>query len=161
MHLTLQADYALRSLLYLATFRDRLASTQEMSEAYGISRHHLVRVLQRLERGGFVRLFPGRHGGVALAREPSEVRLGDVVRCAEPNMDLVECFSPGRNTCRITPVCALKAVLHEATDAFLAALDGRTLADVAGGARGRALAAYLPAPAVRGSRNPGGGRQVP
>src|SRR6185369_1030447 len=46
VNLTLHADYSLRILLYLSEHRDRPVSTQEISEAYGISRNHLVRVVQ-------------------------------------------------------------------------------------------------------------------
>ena len=42
MQLTLHTDYSLRVLLYLAEHHDRAVSTQEIAEAYGISRHHLV-----------------------------------------------------------------------------------------------------------------------
>ena len=48
MQLTVHADYALRVLLYLGSHPDRVISTQEISKAYGISKHHLVRVVQRL-----------------------------------------------------------------------------------------------------------------
>ncbi|RYZ43230.1 MAG: hypothetical protein EOO72_06945, partial [Myxococcaceae bacterium] len=48
MHLTLHADYALRVLMYLAARSDTPSSTQEMADAYRISKHHLVRVVQTL-----------------------------------------------------------------------------------------------------------------
>lgn len=130
MHLTLHADYSLRVLLYLATHRDRLASTQEMADAYGISKHHLVRVVQTLAGQGFVDARAGRSGGVTLAREPKDINVGKVLRAAEPDFHLVECFDRERNSCPITPACSLKSVLAEARDAFLAVLDKYTLADL-------------------------------
>jgi Rrf2 family nitric oxide-sensitive transcriptional repressor len=45
-------------------------------------------------------------------------------------MDLVECFDPETNTCRIEPACTLHGVLQEALEAFLETLDGYTLADL-------------------------------
>ncbi len=63
MHLTLHADYALRVLMYLAVNSGRVVSTAEVSEAYGISKNHLVRVVQGLGRHGFVDVRPGRSGG--------------------------------------------------------------------------------------------------
>jgi Rrf2 family nitric oxide-sensitive transcriptional repressor len=130
VHLTLHADYALRVLLYLAVNPDRVISTGEVSGAYGISKHHLVRVVQGLGRHGFVEVRPGRSGGVVLARAPSEISVGEVVRRMEPDFHIVECFDPKTNTCPITPACGLIGVLNEATRAFIATLDKYTLEDL-------------------------------
>jgi Rrf2 family nitric oxide-sensitive transcriptional repressor len=130
MQLSLHADYALRVLVYAGTHPDRAVSTQEISSAYGISKHHLVRVVQTLADCGYVDVLAGRFGGVKLAREPHLIRLGEVIRNAEPNMRLAECFDRTTNTCPIAPVCALKRMLNEALSAFIAALDRYTVADV-------------------------------
>jgi Rrf2 family nitric oxide-sensitive transcriptional repressor len=65
-----------------------------------------------------------------LARDPQVIRLGDVVRHAEPNLRLAECFDRQTNTCPIAPVCALKGMLNEALESFLATLNRYTVADV-------------------------------
>lgn len=131
MNLTLHADYSLRILLYLSEHRDRPVSTQEISEAYGISRNHLVRVVQTLQAHSFVNASVGRSGGLTLSRDPAKINIGQVVRKTEPNFRIVECFEPETNTCRIAPVCRLRGVLGEALSAFVKVLDGYTLADVA------------------------------
>lgn len=130
MRLTLHADYALRILMYLAARPGRPSSTQEMADAYAISKHHLVRVVQTLAGLGYVEVRPGRSGGVLLARAPGDIRLGKVVRAGEPDFHLVECFDRENNTCPIAPACGLKGVLAEARDAFLATLDKYTLEDL-------------------------------
>ena len=139
MQLTLHADYALRVLLYLADHPDRTVSTQEISEAYGISRNHLVRVVQTLNAHGFIHVTAGRHGGATLARPPAQINLGQVVRKAEPGFRIVECFDAKTNTCPIAPVCKLKGVLKQALESFFAVLDGYTLADLARGTKGSGL----------------------
>jgi Rrf2 family nitric oxide-sensitive transcriptional repressor len=130
VQLSLHADYALRALIYLGTRPGENVSTQQISEAYGISRNHLVRVVQTLAQHGYVRLTQGRSGGVALARDPAQIRLGQVVRDAEPNLRLVECFDPATNTCPIVRACGLKAYLRDALEAFLADLNRHTLSDL-------------------------------
>lgn len=130
MQLSLHADYALRVLLYLGAHPGKVISTREISDAYGISKNHLVRVVQTLGEHGYVELLPGRSGGIRLSREPEKIRLGDVVREAEPNLRLVECFDRSINTCPIIDVCGLKAYLHEALGAFLAKLNEHTLAEL-------------------------------
>jgi Rrf2 family nitric oxide-sensitive transcriptional repressor len=150
VHLTLHADYSLRVLLYLAAHPERLVSTQEVSEAYGISKNHLVRVMQALGRHGFIEVRPGRSGGVTLARVPSEIFLGQVFRVTEPDFHVVECFDREKNTCPIAPACGLKGVLFEARDAFLSVLDKYTLADVTKRSRKDLTHFFLPAAAARG-----------
>lgn len=130
MQLSLHADYALRVLVYLATHPDRAVSTQEISSAYGISKNHLVRVVQTLANHGYVDVHPGRSGGVRLVREPHLIHLGDVIRSAEPTLRLVECFEQETNTCPIAAVCGLKRMLNEALNAFLVTLNQYTIADI-------------------------------
>ncbi|MEH2514035.1 Rrf2 family nitric oxide-sensitive transcriptional repressor [Nitrobacteraceae bacterium AZCC 1564] len=129
MRLTNFSDYALRVLLYAAVRRDELITIEETAKVYGISKAHLMKVVNQLTRVGYLKAVRGRSGGLALAMRPNKIRLGDVVRATEPDFALVECFASG-NRCRITPSCRLRGVLHEALGAFIATLDRYTLADL-------------------------------
>ncbi|HEU0121305.1 MAG TPA: Rrf2 family transcriptional regulator [Bryobacteraceae bacterium] len=130
MQLTMHSDYGLRVLLYLAHFPGRRVGTEEISTAYGISKNHLVRVVQTLADGGFVQVTVGRSGGLELAKAPEEVRLGAVIRKTEASFRLVECHDAAANTCPIVPVCGLKGILDASLEAFLQELDQHTLADL-------------------------------
>lgn len=85
----------------------------------------------------------GRNGGVRLARDPSDINLGHVVRKTEPNFRIVECFDMETNTCPIVPVCRLQGVLSNALEGFFSVLDGYNLADLSKTPRGRSLSKYL------------------
>jgi len=130
MRLTSYSDYSLRVLMYLAVRADAVATIEEISRAYGISKVHLMKVVHELGRAGLVETTRGRGGGLRLARRPDEIVVGDVVRRTEDKMDLVECFDPDTSQCRIEPACRLRGVLGEALDAFLTTLDRYTLADL-------------------------------
>ena len=131
MQLTRYTDYSLRVLIYLATHRDGLATTEQIANAYGISLAHLSKVVKHLARGGYVETVRGRSGGLRLAVPPEEIVLGEVVRSTEETLALVECFAaPGSGACRIEPACDLARVLDQALRAFLGVLDRHTLADV-------------------------------
>ena len=130
MRLTNYTDYSLRVLMYLAIRPERLVTIEEISEAYDISRAHLMKVVQDFGRAGFVETTRGRGGGIRLAQPPESITVGDVVRHTEDKTDLVECFDSATSTCRIQSICGLRGVLDEALDAFWSILDGRTLADV-------------------------------
>jgi Rrf2 family nitric oxide-sensitive transcriptional repressor len=130
MQLTRYSDYSLRVLIYLAVRPDQLTTIEEIAQAYGISKAHLMKVVHQMGRAGFLETVRGRGGGFRLAREPDDITVGEVIRYTEDKMDLVECFDPETSHCRIEPVCGLRGVLEEALDAFLKTLDRYTLADL-------------------------------
>ena len=130
MRLTLHTDYGIRLLIYLDMHRDRLVTTSEVADAYGISRNHLVKIAQHLTELDYVASVRGRNGGLRLSRDASEVTLGEVVRKLEANSLLIECFDPTTNTCPIAPICGLTGILRDAQEAFFKVLDGYTIRQV-------------------------------
>ena len=66
-----------------------------------------------------------------------------MVRRAEPNFRIVECFDAKTNTCPIIPVCKLKGVLGEALESFLRVLDGYTVPDLARMPEGQRMSSLL------------------
>jgi len=141
MHLTLHTDYSLRVLLFLRLRPEQKSTIQEISDAYGISKNHLMKVVQRLAGLGYVDASRGRGGGLLLAKEPGDINLGRLVEQMEPHLNLVECFDLATNTCPIAPACDLKSVLGEAQDSFLNVLRNYTLADL--GTRPKSLRKML------------------
>lgn len=140
MKLTTFSDYTLRVLMYLALNRERLATIPEIAAAYEISENHLMKVVHQLARSGVIESVRGKGGGIRLAREPEEIRIGQIVRASEGSAPIVECLSGDAATCCIAPVCKLTAVLSRAFDALYASLDETTLADLVHAPRGlRAL----------------------
>lgn len=123
-------DYALRVLVHTAARPDQRATSAQVADDFGISRHHVVKVVNQLQHLGYLRTVRGRTGGFTLARAPEEIRLGQVVRETEGNFKVVECFEPSTSTCPLTSACGLRSALGEALDAFFAVLDRYSLADL-------------------------------
>jgi len=130
MRLNLRTDYGLRVLMYLLARPGERASVESMARSFGISSHHLNKVVQRLARGGFVETHRGRTGGVVLAREASEINLGDVVRQLEADFALVECFLAEQNNCCFSPSCRLRGIVSEALSSFIDVFSRYSLADL-------------------------------
>lgn len=156
MRLTSFTDLALRLLMHLARRRGDLCTIADVAREHGISEAHLMKVTPLLAQAGLVETLRGRGGGMRLARSAEAITIGEVVRLTESDFALVECFS-GQTACKLDGRCALAGTLDDALAAFLAVLDGRTLADVAAPmAAGPALASIaLP----RRAANPGAGRR--
>jgi len=129
MRLTKFSDYALRALLFAASRPGERVTVEETAQVFGISRMHLKKVVMLLSAEGYVSAARGHHGGFMLARPPEAINLGVLLRKTEPDFGMVECFLPG-NTCPITRTCRLAGVVNEGVEAFVAAFDRHTLADI-------------------------------
>ena len=176
MRLTNYSDYALRSLIYLATKPDPylLANISDIADSYHISKSHLTKIIHQLGQLGYIDSVRGKNGGIRLALAPKDINLGVLIKQIEPDFNWVECFAtdlsvtpkPDSNNnlididsnyedntedntvkdvsltlvdevaetarvgCVISPVCQLKQVFFEALTAFIAVLEGYTLADI-------------------------------
>jgi Rrf2 family nitric oxide-sensitive transcriptional repressor len=125
VRLTLYTDYSIRVLVFLTARTERLSSIEEISRTYGISRNHLMKVVNELGKAGILKTVRGRSGGIKLARPASDITVGEVVRLTEDGFELVDC-----GTCVIAKACGIRGILSEATRAFLAVLDSYTFGDL-------------------------------
>lgn len=114
-----------------------LCTTKKVSEYYGISYNHLVKVVHKLSSLGYLKAKQGRQGGFELSKSPKQINIGIVVRAIEPDFEVVECFSQGDSQCRIESFCKVKTLLSRATKSFLKELDKVTLEDVTKGTKKR------------------------
>lgn len=129
MQLTQFTDYSLRALIYI-TLRKESCTIKDITEAYGISNNHMVKIIHNLAKLGLIKTIRGKNGGITMAARPETINLGRLIAQVEPHFDLVPCFNKARANCCIAPVCKLKGVLHEAQAAFMGVLERYTLADV-------------------------------
>lgn len=128
MRLALHTDFALRTLMFLAT-RGGRATAAEVARFYRISGPHVAKVVNQLSRLGFLRSIRGIGGGIELSRPADQIRVGEVIMACEGNMHLLECVGTER-VCVIQSFCKLLDVLAEAERVQLEYLNGVTLADV-------------------------------
>jgi len=129
MRLTLWTDYALRTLIYVGAKGDRLSTIAEIAESFGVSKTHLMKVVNKLGQQGYIDTVRGKGGGIRLRRPPAEIRVGAVVRETEEDLAVMGCLTES-GFCRIEGCCVLRRALRQATLAFLRTLDGYTLADL-------------------------------
>ncbi|MEH7399692.1 MULTISPECIES: RrF2 family transcriptional regulator [Bacillaceae] len=130
MRLTTYSDYSLRVLIFLSSEpREKLVNIKDIAEAYDISKNHLMKIIYNLGKMGYIETIRGRNGGIRLAKLPSEINIGEIIRKTEEDFNIVECFEHG-NTCVITPVCSLKHIFNNALEQFLHVLDQYTLDDI-------------------------------
>jgi len=130
MRLSEYTDYSLRVLMYCAAHPERLVTIGELAAHHRVSKNHLMKVVNALARQGVIETTRGRGGGLRLLQAADAIRVGDIVRAAETDFRLFECFDPATDTCTLTPACRLKLVFGDALQAYFKELDAVTLADI-------------------------------
>lgn len=126
MRLTRFTDYSLRVLIYLGQNTDHRVTIHQISEAYGISKNHLMKVVSNLTRLKFVVAQRGPGGGIQLNREPDEISLSEIILNTEKHLHQHDV----NDTAKPTADRRLSSYLQHAIQAYLDALGCFTLADV-------------------------------
>ena len=91
MKLQKSTVFALYAVLELASTPDRQLSTNEIAERYGMSTHHLAKVMRRLVRGGLVQSARGAGGGYRFSGNANRTTLLDIITLfeeLEPELEL-------------------------------------------------------------------------
>ena len=102
---------------------------QSIADSQGVSRKYLDSIFASLKTSGMVRSRRGVGGGHLLAKEPADIRLGDVMRALEGPLSLVDCVGDS-NLCDRSHRCVTRDVWTEVGNAIGGVLDNITLADL-------------------------------
>ncbi|MHC4781288.1 MAG: RrF2 family transcriptional regulator [Planctomycetota bacterium] len=86
------ANLALHTAIYLAQNPGRKVAAAEIAEAFGASKAHLFKVLQRLVKADFAHATRGPKGGYELARKPDKISLLNVFEEIEGKIRPKECL---------------------------------------------------------------------
>lgn len=126
MGLSLKCQYAVRALFELAKrYGDRVVRLQDIAEAQHIPGRYLENILSSLRQGGLVESRRGKEGGFRLARHPSEISIGDVVRYVEDTLNPVDCVVD--RFCPLTGKCIFMSLWDEAKRAVEKVYDQKSL----------------------------------
>ena len=130
MRISTKGRYGARLMLELALHYEKgtvllkdIAKNQEISEGY------LEHLLPVLKAAGLITSSRGAHGGYALARDPSEITLKDVVQSLEGSLFPVECVDTPA-VCQRIKSCITRDVWRELGEKISQTLDSVTLKDM-------------------------------
>ena len=130
MRLALQTDFAMRTLMFLASRKTKpRARIADVAGFFRISEPHVAKVVNQLARLGYIRSVRGAGGGIELGRPAAEICIGDVIMAFEGNMHLLECVGT-ENVCVIQKHCKLRVILDRAERLQLDYLKEVRLSDV-------------------------------
>lgn len=128
MQLTKFTDLSFRVLMYL-TQQNRLlpVTINEIAEQFNVPRNHLIKVVTRLNKLGWVVATRGRNGGLRLGVQSNHLKLGDVLQELENTSSLIDCAKP---PCVLRGQCHLKEILDSGLKVFYAHMNRFSLADI-------------------------------
>ncbi|MGD9402409.1 MAG: Rrf2 family transcriptional regulator [bacterium] len=106
--LTKDTDYAVRAIVHLARNPDGYQSSREIAKAEGIPLQFLRAILQRLTKEGLIVSREGVRGGVKLKARPRDVRVSDIIRIFQGDIELSECMFR-KKLCSNRSTCVLRA----------------------------------------------------
>lgn len=134
MRLSATDIYAFQALGYLGTqTRDRWVGSDDISEATGVARPYLVRILATLSSSGIIVSKKGTGGGYALSKDAPDITLRDVMRAIDGPVAPLSCVSLNwHKSCEAEDRCHVrKNVWLRVRDALLDILADVTVADLA------------------------------
>ncbi|WP_306113534.1 MULTISPECIES: Rrf2 family transcriptional regulator [unclassified Roseovarius] len=127
MRITKRTNIAMRVLMFCGVNRDRLVTKSEIAARCNTSESHLAQVINQLGQLGYLETHRGRNGGIRLARNMTQITIGEIFRVLEADAPLAECFADVDNTCPLVDACRLRHAIADAAEAFYARLDGVSL----------------------------------
>lgn len=126
-----QTDYAIRVLLALAREGDQaMLSTSRIQQEMLIPKALSLRVVADLAKGGFILTYPGRDGGLKLARPAAAINLRQVVTHFENNFTVSECIHGG-GACPFDNSCPVRCRWARLQALILQELENTTFEELA------------------------------
>ena len=132
--LSQRTRYAIRALLHLADrYGKGPVQLAEIAAAQNIPAKFLTVILSEIGRAGLIETQRGKDGGYWLARRPSEISYGDIIRLTRGSLALVPCasrlaYEPCKN-CVTQEDCRIRFVMLQVRDEMARILDTMRLSD--------------------------------
>lgn len=132
MRITYKGDYALKTILDLALhYGNSPVTIHELAKRADIPIKFLEQILLELKRGGFVESRRGKIGGYLLAKHPSRIKLGEIIRFIDGGIEPIACADKHYKGCRDISKCALREIWQKITHSIASIIDDITFEDLA------------------------------
>ena len=125
--ITRHTDYAVRALLYMAKHDGQLVSTADLDQDRKLPRPFMRKILQILQKEGYLSSVKGRKGGFRLERSLEKMRLIDLMRIFQGEVSLGDCLFR-KKVCDCIRTCPLRKEVKSAEGVLLDRLRSITLA---------------------------------
>lgn len=132
MKISTKGHYGVQAMFDLAQRNgEGPISLKSIAERQNLSEHYLEQLFATLRKAGLVKSVRGAQGGYTLAKEPEEIKVGDIIRVLEGPIAPVECVNlEDPEQCMKSESCVTRSVWAKVRDSIEDVLDSITLADM-------------------------------
>ncbi len=140
MRISTRGSYALEAVVAIALFpEDQTVSIREISERTHISDNYLEQIFSLLRKNNIISSSRGAYGGYQLARNPSVISVGDVLRATEKSISPVLCAEDNDQSCNRAADCVTKNAWRKLFEAINETVDTISIADLKAGFRAKSV----------------------
>jgi len=131
LKISTKGRYALQMLLDLAENRNKgFIALKEIAERQKISKQYLEQIVTIINNSKILRANRGKQGGYMLAKEPSEITVGHILRITEGNISSIACLENDVNNCKKAEDCKTLYIWKGLNKVIADFLDSVTLQDI-------------------------------
>ncbi len=133
MKLSTKGRYGVTAMYDLALHYGKgYVSLKSIAERQMLSETYLEQLIAQLRKAGLVKSSRGSRGGYSLSKDPSNIRVGDIIRVLEGPIAPVECVSELENqeSCIKMDQCITRDIWIQLKESMESVLDSFTLADL-------------------------------
>ena len=133
MKFSTKSRYGLMAMLDLALNSESGPITAlAIARRHGISLLYLEQLFNRLKKRGLIKSVRGPHGGYILAKEPGELKLGEILETLDGSLAPVFCLEdkPDGVKCKRVELCVPRVVWKKIEDSVRKVLDSTSLGDL-------------------------------
>ncbi|RXZ83237.1 Rrf2 family transcriptional regulator [Paenibacillaceae bacterium] len=91
-------NYALHTMMFLATAPDKQIGVQQLADKQGVSPTYLSKILTKLVKSGLIESSSGANGGYRMKRSNEDVSFLDVIHAIEGTASLFNCSLHGNQS---------------------------------------------------------------
>lgn len=132
IRISTRGRYALRAIVDLALCHDESpVLRQTIAENQGISADYVAQLFRSLGKAGLVEGVKGPGGGYRIARDPTTISAGDIVRAVEGPIALAHCVLPDdTSSCKRQSRCVTHRLWKRLSTTLATHLDKVSLQDL-------------------------------
>ena len=137
MKISFKGDYATKIILDLAlTYNQGSTQIKDIAKRQDIPERYLEQIITLLKNARYINTARGPKGGVWLAKAPSRITIGEIVRLVEGPTSPITCVSRSAHAqCSFENKCVLIGVWKEVRDRINEVVDNTTYQDLVERAR--------------------------
>jgi len=132
LKLSTRGRYGIKAMVDLAVkYGKGPVSASSLASLQGVSLPYLEQLIASLRRAKLIDSVRGAQGGYTLAREPSSITVGEILRALEGSTTLIDCVGYENSNCDNACTCSARPLWLKLQNGINTVLNETTIKDMA------------------------------